>query len=54
MLLAGAGAVLFAAAIQIMVPPLINLVAVVGEVVNTIVNSIGNILVITLLPQAVL
>lgn len=45
MLLAGAGAVLFAAAIQIMVPPLINLVAVVGEVVNTIVNSIGNILV---------
>lgn len=45
MLLAGAGAVLFAYAVQTITPPLIALVAVVGSVVNSIVNSIGTVLV---------
>ncbi len=43
--LAGAGAVLFAAAVNLMTPPLLALIPVVGSVVNTIVNSIGSILV---------
>ena len=43
--LAGAGAVLFAAAVNLMTPPLLQLIPVIGQVVNTIVNSIGGILV---------
>lgn len=45
MLLAGAATVLFAKAVEIITPPLIALVEVVGSVVNSIVNSIGTVLV---------
>lgn len=45
LVLAGAAALLFALAVKIITPPLLELIPVVGNVVNTIVNSIGTVLV---------